>query len=373
MRSHRVFAIIAAAAVSAAAGAQAAPVKTTLTVRVDSAHHRIVLTAGPFDLAKSKPMPGMAHDMMHMTETPMMRFEWPVDGWLHGVDVKLTHANGDTLPIRILHHMPMFNFDRRSLVHTMVERLFSWGQDTQTILLPAGVSVPLPRGDHLGFLVAWHNDTDADIHDAYLHLTLTYELPAAVKVAVIPFYADVYNIYGKTNSYDLPAGKSTRTFNFQLPISGRLIAVGGHMHQYGLYVSLVDSATGKTLVKLNTVRNKQTGAISATGRFVFGFHEDALRLKAHHTYTVESVYDNLSGKEIPEGAMGLIGGAFEPDDLAALPKVDLTNPLTVADLKSFPPDLGEEGADSAAAHMHDHMDMDMPMPKDSAGVKPPLR
>lgn len=363
MRSSLILSVLCAASV---AGAQEAKTRTTLTVSVDSVHRRVVIVAGPFDLAEAKPMPGMEHDMMHMAESPMMRFEWPVDGWLSGVNVQLFKLDGDSVPLRILHHMPMFNFDRRSLVHTMVERLFSWGQDTQEIILPAGVAVPLPQGDHLGFVIAWHNDTGEDLHGAYMRMTLSYLPPKDVKVAVIPWYVDVYNIYGKTNSFDLPAGPSTRRFDFQVPMGGRLIMVGGHMHDYGQWVSLVDSVTGKTLVKLPTDENK-SGHITKTGRFIFGFNEDALRIKAHHTYTVYSHYDNTTGKPIAMGGMGLIGGIFQPDSLSLLPKIDYTNPLTVADLKSLPPDLGDEDAEDS--HEHDHMHMH----GDSSAAKPPQR
>ncbi|HUO52143.1 MAG TPA: hypothetical protein VMT93_06480 [Gemmatimonadaceae bacterium] len=362
--------LLLAACLAAAPAAAQTTSKTTVSVVVDSANRRVVITAGPFDLAEAKPMPGMAHDMMHMTMSPMMRFEWPVDGWLNGVNVKITTGGGDTVPIRILHHMPMFNFDRRSLVHTMVERLFSWGQDTKEITLPAGVATPLPKGDHLGFVVAWHNDTGQPLHDAYLHIYLTYLAPQKVKAAVIPWYVDVWNVYGGQNDFDLPPGPSTQRFYFQVPVAGRIIAMGGHMHDYGQWVALIDSATGKTLVKLRTDENKQ-GHITETGRFVFGFNDDALPIKAHHTYIAESHYDNISGKAIPQGGMGLLAGVFEPADLALLPKLDLTDPNTVKDLKSFPPDLGDEDAEMQDGH--DHMHMDMPMPKDSTGGKPPRR
>jgi hypothetical protein len=363
MRSMLALMLLCAASI---AGAQDAKPKTTVTVQVDSVRRQVIIVAGPFDLADAKPMPGMAHDMMHMTDSPMMRFEWPVDGWMNGVNVRLYKENGDSVPLRILHHMPMFNFDRRSLVHTMVERLFSWGQDTQEIVLPAGVATPLPQGDHLGFVIAWHNDTGEDLHGAYMRMTLSYLPPKEVKVPVIPWYVDVSNVYGGENSFDLPAGKTTQRFDFQVPVSGRLIMVGGHMHDYGQWVSLVDSVTGRTLVKLKTDEDKK-GHITKTGRFIFGFNEDALRIKANHTYTVYSHYDNTTGKPIAMGGMGLVAGIFQPDSLSLLPKIDYTNPLTVKDLKSLPADLGDEDAEDAHEHMHDHMHMD------STAAKPPAR
>ena len=245
------------AAIATLAGAQTPAVKTTVSVAIDSARHEVVITAGPFDLANSTMGPNMSHGMMHMAESNVMRFEWPVDGSLRGVDLVLHDARGNPIPTRILHHLVMFNFDRRGLIHSSIERLFAWGQDTQTILLPSGVAVPLPVGDHLGFMIGWHNDTGADIHDAYLRMSLTYVPPKKVKAAVYPWYLDVNNVDGGHNSFDLPAGRSTQRFSFQVPVGGRMIAVGGHMHDYAISVRLVDSASGKTLIKLKAVKDKQ--------------------------------------------------------------------------------------------------------------------
>ena len=356
------------ALLTTAAGAQAPAVKTTLVVTVDPARHEVVILAGPFDLENQPMMPGMSHGMMHMAESNMMRFEWPVDGWLRGVDLTIRDANGNLLPVKILHHLAMYNFDRRGLIHTSIERLFAWGQDTQAILLPGGVGVPLPRGDHLGFLLGWHNDTGHDIHDAYVRLTMPYAAPKSIKVAVLPWYLDVHNVNGGGNSFDLPAGRSSQTLNFRVPLDGRLIAVGGHMHDYGTSVRLVDSATGKTLIKLKTVSDKK-GSVTGTERFVFGFHEDALRILANRTYTLVSDYDNITGTPIEEGGMGQLNGVFQPDSLALWPKIDFTDPGTVADLKSLPPDLGDDDSEAEPAHVHDHEHMHM----DSTSTKPPDR
>lgn len=359
MNMRTTLALLLAFAAAGAAGAQDQSAKATLSVAVDTLRRQVVITAGPFDLANEEPMADM--DMMDMSETPMMRFQWPVDGWLRGVDITLQDSRGDTLPIRILHHLPMFNFDRRSLVHTMVERLFSWGQDTQAFDLPSKVAAPLPLGDHLGFVIAWHNDTGKEIHDAYMRMTLSYVSPKKVKVPVIPWYVDVANVYGGVNSFDLPPGRSTQRFDFQVPMDGRLIMVGGHMHDYGLSVRLVDSTTGRTLVKLKSVANKK-GDVTGTGRFIFGFNDDALRIYGHHTYTLITEYDNLSGKTLKDGGMGLLAGAFQPDSVSLLPKIDYSNPNTIKDIRSFPPDLGTQGTHAAEAHDH--------AAKDTASAKP---
>jgi len=311
---------------------------TTLTVELDTVRHEVVITAGPFVLEDHSNMPDMDHNGMHMAETDMMRFEWPAIGSLRGVDLSLHDASGKPLPTHILHHLAMYNFDRRGLIHRQVERLFAWGQDTRAVVLPSGVAVPLPKGEHLGFLIAWHNDLGYDIKDAYVRMTLPYAKPRDVKLQVFPWYLDVHNVNGGRNSFDLPAGRSSQRLDFQVPLSGRLIAVGGHMHDYALDVRLVDSARRKTLIKLDAERAKN-GDVHGTERFIFGFHEDAFPIRAHHTYALVSDYDNTSGQAIADGGMGQLNGIFQPDRPSEWPALDLNDPEVQADLKSLPPDL----------------------------------
>ncbi len=370
MRSS--LALILALAASPLAAQSSPNTPTTVKITVDSIRHNVVIVAGPFDLVGHGNMPGMGSGVMHHTsESKMMRFAWPVTGALNGVNVTLTDPHGAPVPGNVIHHLVMYNFDRRQLIHESVERVFAWGQDTQEITLPAGVGVPLPLGDHLGFLIAWHNDSGHDIKGATVTITMPYEVPKDMKVAVYPWYLDVSNVNGGDNSYDLPAGKSTKTFDFTIPVDGRMIAVGGHMHPYGKSVSLVDVASGKVMIKLDATKSKD-GQVRGVERFVYGFHEDALPLQANHPYRLVASYDNPTGKPIAKGGMAQLNGIFEPTDFSLWPKLDLNDPETKKDVASLPPDLGAPADERAGMDMDPNMKMDMPMaPKADTAKKPP--
>ena len=49
-------------------------------------------------------------------------------------------------------------------------------------------------------------------------------------VSGLPVYFDVNLTVGGTNTYDIPAGRSAKSFEFTLPVSGRLLGVGRHHH-----------------------------------------------------------------------------------------------------------------------------------------------
>src|SRR5918911_3674783 len=189
-----------------------------LRVEVDSAHREIIVTAGPYRL------PNMPMEMHHDGARPeVLRFDWPVDGWLRGFRIEMRDSAGAPLPREILHHLIAVNFDRRQLVYPAVERLFGWSKETDAVKLPKGVGVPLRPGARLGMYAAWHNDTGRDIGAAYLRVTLRWTPRRSHPTPVLPLYVDVNNVIGGVTTFDLPPGKSTRSYEFTLRVGGRLI------------------------------------------------------------------------------------------------------------------------------------------------------
>lgn len=321
-----------------------------MRIIVDSARSQIVVSTGPFHLpAQPAGMQGMQgmhmhgqhqmegmEGMEHHTMSHFMRFDWPVDGWLRGFRVDMTDAHGRPLPGKLLHHLIGVNLDRRQLVYHAVERLFGWGSETDPVELPSGLAVPLSDGEHLGMYAMFDNETGKDV-DAYLRVTIPYASTSEGKHprAVLPLYIDVNNVIGGTTTFDVPPGKSTHSFEFEVPTSVRVLAVGGHMHDYGESVSLEDAETGKVLVKLKAKRDKQ-GRVDGVGRFVFGYNTDALHLVAGHHYRVVSAYDNPSDTTVKDGGMAHINGAVVPDDVRKWPTLDPNDPLVRKDIASLP-------------------------------------
>jgi len=336
--------LLAGPAPHAAAVVPVTPPK--IEVRVDSAHSRIIVTAGPFRL----PAMNAQMDMSNMTPNDVMPFTWPVDGYLRGFSVRMRDAAGKALPREILHHLIGVNFDRRQLVYPAVERLFGWGAETDPVELPASMGVPMRLGEKLGMYAMFHNETGKDIDAAYLEVTLLYTPAAGHDVlSVMPFYVDVNNHIGGVTTFDVPPGKSTHSYEFELPIGGKLVGIGGHLHDYGSTLELQDATNGKVLARLKA-RRDHDGHVQGVGRFIFGFNSDALALKAHHPYRVVAEYDNPTSETFKDGGMGHINGAFVPDDGATWPKLDLNDPLVKRDIATLPimTDMNEHPAGTAS-------------------------
>lgn len=314
----------------------AAPRIAGIHVTVDSARREVVITAGPYDLVDMSKMGDMSmEDVMEHQPSELLRFQWPVNGYMRGFRAEVVDARGHQLSSRLLHHMIGVNFDRRQLVYDAVERLFAWGAETDPVKLPSGLGVPLNQGEHLGVYAMWHNESGKDIHGAYMRIILDY-IPNGERVTtVMPFYVDVNNVIGGVTTFDIPPGRSSKSYEFELPVSGRLIGIGGHLHDFGRDVYLQDAETGKILARLKAKRDDR-GHVLGVGRYIFGFNADALPLAAHHKYRVVAEYENPTTRTLRDGAMGHINGAFVPDDMSQWPKLDPNDPLIRKDVATLP-------------------------------------
>jgi hypothetical protein len=324
----------------------------TVTVAVDSGRKELVITAGPFDLPNMPPMDdhammdfGMSHD------TPIQQFEWPIDGWFRGFRLELTDKSGRPVPRGVIHHMIMVNFSRRQLVYPAVERLMGAGTETGDLSVPKTIGVPMKPGMKLGMYVAWHNDTGQDLEGVQLKIVMlwTPKNQNPPPVNSLPIYMDVNLTVGGSNTFDVPPGVSEKAHEFTLPVSGRILGIGGHLHDYGVRVRLEDAETGKVITTVQATRDS-AGKVSKVSQKLFGVSGEGLKMKANHRYRVVGVYDNPTGKTLVRGAMAHMAGLFVPDDIADWPRIDPSNAEYRRDLAAL--QVRGTGAAEGGGHHH---------------------
>ncbi len=325
-----------------------------VTIAVDSSRKELVITAGPFDLPNMPPMEdhgmmdlGMSHD------TPLQRFEWPIDGWLRGFELELVDAQGKPVPRDVIHHMIMVNFSRRMLLYPASERLMGAGTETEDIKVPKTIGVPMKPGMELGMYVAWHNDTGKDLHGVQMKLRMlwTPKNQNPPPVNSLPIYMDVNLTVGGSNTFDVPPGKSEKAYEFTLPVGGRLLGVGGHLHDYGVRVRLEDAETGKVLTVVEASRDS-AGKVTKVSRELFGVSGEGLKLKANHRYRVVGEYDNPTNRTLVKGAMAHMSGLFTPDDMSKWPEIDTSNPAYQRDMAALQSRGSGEGAEGHGGAGH---------------------
>ncbi len=353
--------------------------KAPVYIRVDSIHHRVIVTSGPYHLPPMDmdAMMDMGMDMGggHAAhgELRLTQFQWPTTDWLRGFKVEILDRDGHEMPQRTMHHMEFINYDRRQLVYPLAERVLGVGEETAPVMLPRTVGVPLDKGMHVAVYLMWNNDTGHDLDGIWYRLTLICA-PANLTprpLAALPFKVDINSDPGMPDSYDVPPGGNSRTYNFTIPVSGRLLGVGGHLHDFGAQIRLEDARTGKVLAHVEGIMTK-TGHELGVSHELLAVKGRGPHLRAGHPYRLVAVYKNPTSDTL-RAVMAVMGGLFAPDDIRDWPRIDHTNPEYLKDVASYfpaPVDLGLTGPRSAAVSLPALLGR-MAAPTPGYGVWPP--
>ena len=311
------------------------------TVVVDSARGEVVFYAGPFHV------PTVSHDEHMRVEmamsgehgshaySPLIRFEWPLDGWYRGFRCALVDADGRVLPRSLMHHVTGVDFDRRQLLNGEAERFLAAGSETSDHVLPRIFGVPMKRGQRLGIYAAWHNELGKDFDGVYIRIAMPYIAASALikPWSAFPVTMDVNDVAGESNAFDVPSPHSERRFEFTMPIGGHFIVAGGHLHDFGSSVRLEDAETGKVLAKLEAVRDTAGHLLAMPTRM---FLPLGLRVAGGHRYRVVGEYESTQGATRPQGGMALMVGLFIPAAASQWPALDRSDPQMIADLETVP-------------------------------------
>ncbi|HEX4633924.1 MAG TPA: hypothetical protein VH163_08835, partial [Gemmatimonadales bacterium] len=225
--------------------------------------------------------------------------------------------------------------DRRTLFDAFAERLASARYENEDVVAPKSIGAPLSRGTRMGVYMMWFNSHPDTVKGVYVKLTLLY-MPANMQpppTSALPVVMDVDLFPGVDNMYPVPPGKTERVRTFRFPIGGRVLGAGGHLHEYGSYIRLQDSVSGKVLFELRPVLDSAGHMLGMT-RKLFAVTGRGLRIEANHPYTMIAAYENTTRDTLSE-AMGEIMAIFAPDDFAHWPKMDYASKDLWADLATY--------------------------------------
>ena len=288
----------------------------------------LVVRLGPVRL----PARAGHHDV---TQLALQTWRMPAGGWLRGYKVEMVDASGRLLPSELLHHAEMVDLDRRDLLRPALNRVVSAGKETSQLMLPNGMGYPIASGQQLGINAMLANPTDSVFEAAYVRATIAVVPAGRLNVRnVMSFYAETsYDSTGNSD-FDLPAGESNKVVEFTVPAAGQVLAVGGHIHDYGTRMVVVRAGAGDTLY--NAVpRTEANGAVlGMPTQPMFG---RAVRVAPGDRFVMTVFYNNPTGRMLEAAGMGTFGVVFAPDDLGQWPALDRNDRRVqhdLADLKS---------------------------------------
>ena len=310
-----------------------------LQITVDSVAHTVTLTAGPFSLPAGHPGDdhGMGMMMMddHKSQLPLEYFKWPVTGSLRGFKLSVTDDAGRPLNRRLIHHFNMINFGRRQLFYAVPEITLAVGQETPDLTFPKTIGIPMEQGWPMALIFMWHNETPDPVPSVHVKLVLEYNPPNLFPrpIPVLPVYMDVRNPVASNVTFDLPPGRTEWHADYQIPVSGRIIGIGGHAHDYATALALQEVIGGRvrTVADVRTTLDS-AGRLTAIEQKLPGIRGRGIPLVAGHTYRVYGAYNSPAADTMKDGAMVHIVYLFAPTNVADWPKVDHDNPDWIRDV-----------------------------------------
>ncbi len=285
------------------------------------ARGELVIEVGPVDVP-AHGMPAQSRELVYQLAY------LPLDAWIHGFRLELTDAQGRAVPRRVLHHIDTTRPATRDLFLPVAQRFVALGSETAPENLPPWLAgLRIHRGEPLLVSTMLHNPTAKSYAGVRVRLILTYSHTRPL-FDVGGFRLDVMFPTGPME-YDLPPGRTVRSWEGSPQVPARLLAITGHLHRYAEWIELRDVATGKLMWR---ARPRVNAAGDVTGMPVsflrFGLGQF---ISPPNRYRVTASYWIPTGRLIPDGAMAKLAGIFAPE--RPLAPVRVTDPMYQADLR----------------------------------------
>jgi hypothetical protein len=298
-----------------------------LTIHDQPELGELVLALGPIDLPAHS-APG------DLAQLPVQQGVIPFDLMVRGYRVEAVDREGRSVSDAVIHHVNMLEPNRRELFLPIMRRTFAADQDTDPQELPEKMlGLPLQGGDSFLLLAKVSNPTDASYEGVVLRLVLTYERggpPPAHRV--YPFHMDVMFPLG-IKAFDLPPGRTEKSWDGSPAIDGMVVGLGGHLHPYAESLTLEDLTDGKVLYQIKP-EMRDDGRIGSLPTVLFGEADLGVSFYQDHLYRVTATYFNPTDETIKGGGSGTVAGAFIPEEEAAWPAPDENDPLYATDYRN---------------------------------------
>ncbi len=309
-----------------------------IDVRVQAADREFEIVVGPVSLPAGGP---------HL-RPPVQLAEVPVAGWMHGFSWQMKDGEGNPLPERLLHHVNLIDPDNRELFSAVPRRVLAAGRETKSELLPGVLGYPLAPGARVLVSAMFAPLPEASHDEAFLHIRLPYtpfEDPGLVgPVEVYPFYLDVMGPVGE-KEFPLPPGTHGMSWEGSPAVDGRILGIGGHLHDYGDWIRLEDVTAGKVIWETGPEVDGEGRTVGVpTSRL---WWRGGVRVRKDHVYRISVQYSNPLAHPAPDGGMGAIGGIIIAAD-EDWPEFSREHPDYVQDLRNTLEKPNE------AAHGHGH-------------------
>ncbi|MSR05653.1 MAG: hypothetical protein EXR93_01075 [Gemmatimonadetes bacterium] len=303
------------------------------TVRVvnDDAQSRFTILIGPIEL----PVMGEHHGAHGGILPPVETVSFPMTGYLTGFSYDVVDQDGKTVPNQVVHHLNFIDPDHRELFLPISRRVAAAGGETGDQAMPWFLfGLPVNKGDRLVVAAMLHNPTSTAYHGATVRFTMTYQKTGRPwpLFPIQPFQVDAAFPFGD-KSWDLPPGASSRSWEGKPAVNGKILIMGGHLHEYATRLRFQDATTGKLIFDATPYMDDNGNVNSlTTSSFLKNL---GMKVDTSHLYRVTVDYQNPKPDTMPSGGMGVVAGIFLPSSGEQWLATDVKEFLYVMDRKHY--------------------------------------
>jgi hypothetical protein len=303
-------------------------------VTLDRAKSELTMELLPVDLAAS-----LDHETM--LGLPVQQLVIPASGSVYSVRAAVIDSAGNELPRAFLHHVNLRDPNRRDLFLQTALHILAASKETPALDVPALVlGLPLVEGQRLFATAMLNNPTSTPYHNVRIRLVFGYHLagPGAFfpLFRAYPWVLDVKFPRGSppdgSLAFDLPPGETVQSWESSPAISGYVLGLGGHVHDYATELQLSDVTTGRVLWRQAPVKDAAGHVVSMPITKFYRWYRLGVRIEASHRYRITVRYDNPTGRVLHGAGMGAVAGLFVPDRGTPWPLVDTTDAVYREDL-----------------------------------------
>jgi hypothetical protein len=278
-----------------------------IQVSNDVAAHVLTVTLGPLNLPANT-----SHDKAQ--QMPPQTLTIPFDGWITAYHPALVTPDGHAIPGRLLHHVAFWNTGRSDfLCPNKLEHIFGAGGEMNDWPALPGFGYRVHKGDRISITTMFNNPTTTSYPQTLLRVKMEYAPAEANLRSVYPAWFDTQGC-GESD-FVLGSEGTKKEGSFTLAYSGRLLGVGGHMHDYGERLTLTDA--GKPVATLDAKLDPDGHIVSMP--IVTFFDRGGFALAKGDKLDVVGTY----GKpRIPDAhGMAIVVGYFLPNSDADMGKL----------------------------------------------------
>ena len=223
---------------------------TRLLIAVAAAALAVPALAHAEELTLTFTTPAISVEGYGVAQQPMFAQSPSIDGYVVGMEAEVVDAAGrvqgrDRV---MLHHIVFAKIGVPDYTcGGFTERFFAEGEERLALSLPRGYGYANKATDRWGLLYMLMNHKPQRLN-GFIRYTVRYVAGEAL-TPVKPIWLDVRNCSGADPVFDVPGGGKrfstfTKTTDFTMPESGRLVSGGGHLHGGGVGLQLRNATCG---------------------------------------------------------------------------------------------------------------------------------